>query len=64
MSHDAKNSLLLWVGALVAFGMLWAGLHFDLTAGIPDRWLWWALGVLIAVDVVRSIWRYLRKRKG
>ncbi|MFA7264475.1 MAG: hypothetical protein WC068_15760 [Caulobacter sp.] len=63
MSRDAKNSILLWIGALVLAGLFWAALHFDIGAGIPDRWLWPVIGVLIAVDVLLAAWGYLRKRK-
>lgn len=64
MSDDLKNSILLWVGTLAFFGLIWAALHFDLGPGIPDHWLLPVFGILTAVNVVRSIWNLSGKRKG
>lgn len=36
MSPDARNSILLWVGALVCFGLGWAALQID----TPERTPW------------------------
>lgn len=62
MSRDAKNSIILWAGTLAFVGVLWALLHFDVGANIPDRWLWPVVGTLMGVNVVKSIWDYFRHR--
>ncbi|HKP78926.1 MAG TPA: hypothetical protein VJU34_07345, partial [Phenylobacterium sp.] len=61
--RDAKNSILLWIGTVVFFSLFWAARHFDVTTGVPDLWLWPALGVVIIVNVFQSVWSYFRKRK-
>ena len=63
MNRDAKNSILLWVGSLVVVGLLWAVVHFDIGANIPDRWIFPMLGMVIGVNVVKSIWDFFQKRK-
>jgi hypothetical protein len=63
MSQDAKHSILLWAGTLIFVGLFWAALHFDVVAGIPDRWLWPTVGVALAANVLLSLWNLLRKRK-
>lgn len=63
MSGDARNSILLWGGALAFAGLFWAIRHFDIGANIPDRLLWPILGILIGVNVVASVWDYLHKRR-
>lgn len=63
MSRDAKNSILLWAGALAFFGLFWASLHFKIGPDIPDRWLWPMLGVLFALNVAKSVWEFVRKRR-
>ena len=63
MSRDAKNSILLWIGSLAFVGLFWAALHFDIAPAIPDRWLWPAVGAIVAVDVVLTIRGRFRKRK-
>ena len=63
MSRDARNSILLWFGTLAFVGLFWACLHFDVGANIPDRWLWPMLGIVVGVNVVKSIWDFFRKRK-
>jgi len=62
MSRDARNSIILWAGTLAFIGVFWVFLHFDIGADIPDHWLWPTVGVLIGVDVVKSIWDYFRSR--
>jgi len=63
MSRDAKNSILLWVGTLVVVGLFWASLHFDIGPNIPDRWLWPMLGIVFALNVLKSVWDLVRKRR-
>jgi hypothetical protein len=63
MSRDAKNSILLWVGTLVVVGLFWASLHFDIGPNIPDRWLWPMLGIVFALNVLKSVWSLFRKRQ-
>lgn len=63
MSRDARNSILLWLGTLAFVGLFWASLHFDIGAKIPDRWLWPMLGIVIGVNVLKSIWDFFRTRK-
>ena len=63
MSRDARNSILLWVGTLAFVGLFWAGLHFDIGANIPDRWLWPMLGIVVGFNVVKAIWDFFRKRR-
>lgn len=63
MSRDAKNSILLWVGALAFAGLFWAGLQFDVGAQIPDCWFWPILGVVIGANVLQTVWTFFRKRK-
>ena len=63
MSDDLKNSMRLWVGTLVGFGLFWAVMHFDVVPNIPDHWLWTMLGIVIALNVIRSIWDHVRRRK-
>lgn len=63
MSDDLKNSILLWAGTLAFFGLFWAALHFGVAPDIPDRWLWPMFGLLLALNVFRSIWDHYRKRK-
>ena len=62
MSRDAKNSIILWAGTLALVGVFWAFLHFDIGADLPDRWLWPMLGIVMGVNVVKSIWDYFRRR--
>jgi hypothetical protein len=64
MNRDAKNSILLWAGTTTLVGLFWAALHFDVAAGNPDRWLWPTVGVVVAANVLVSIWNFLRDRKG
>ena len=64
MSDDLRNSVLLWVGTLAFFGLFWAALHFDVGPNIPDHWLLPMFGILIALNVIRPIWDFVRKRKG
>lgn len=63
MGKDLKNSILLWAGTLVFIGLFWAALHFDVAASIPDRWLWPMFGIMIGLNVLKSVWDYFRKRK-
>ncbi len=63
MSRDARNSILLWVGTLVFMGLFWAGVHFNIGVNIPDRWLWSMVGIVVSVDILRSIWGFFRKHK-
>lgn len=63
MSQDAKNSILLWVGTLVFFGLFWASLHYDIGPQIPDRWQGPLLGVVIGLNVLKLAWDHIRKRK-
>ncbi|GAA0203439.1 hypothetical protein QOZ96_002145 [Brevundimonas nasdae] len=63
MSRDARNSILLWVGTLVFMGLFWAGTHFNIGANIPDRWLWPMLGIVVSMDILRSIRDFFRKQK-
>jgi len=63
MSRDAKNSILLWVGTLVVVGLFWASRHFDIGPDIPDRWLWPMLGIVFALNVLKSVWSLFRKRQ-
>jgi len=53
MSPDLRNSICLWVGAIVFFGYFWAALKFDFLAGVPDSWIWPVTGVLA---VINGIW--------
>ncbi len=63
MSRDARNSILLWVGTLVFMGLFWAGVHFNIGANIPDRWLWPMVGIVVSMNILRSIWDFFRKHK-
>ena len=63
MSRDARNSILLWAGALAFAGLLWAIRRFDIAANIPDRLLWPIVGILIGVNVVANVWNYAHKRR-
>lgn len=37
MSTDLKNSILLWVGAIVFVGLFWAAMKFDISRFIPTK---------------------------
>jgi hypothetical protein len=63
MGDDLKNSILLWAGTLAFFGLFWAALHFDVGRDFPDHWVLPMFGVLVALNVLRSIWDHFRKRK-
>jgi hypothetical protein len=59
MSPDAKNSIFLWVGALVFAGLFWTQFA---PRNLP-RWLGPVLFTLLTVNATRSIWNWMRKRK-
>jgi len=63
MSQDARNSIYLWVGAIVLAGLFWASLRFDLLPEIPDRWLWPMLTAMLALNVLNLIRDVLRRRR-
>ena len=63
MSHDLKNSILLWVGTLALFGLFWSALHFNVGPDIPDQWLWPMFGILVVLNGLRSLRDHYRKRK-
>jgi hypothetical protein len=63
MSRDARNSILLWVGAIAFTALFWAALHFHIGLDIHYRWIWPIWAGLIATNVCLSIWRYVRQRK-
>ena len=63
MNQDAKNSILLWVGTLLLFGLVWASFQYDIVPHIPDRWRDTLLILPIGFHVVRWAWSYIRKRK-
>ncbi len=63
MSRDAKNSIILWAGTLAFIGAFWALLQLDIGTHIPDRWVWPMMAIVIGLNVARSIWDYLRRRK-
>jgi hypothetical protein len=62
MSRDAKNSIILWAGALAFIAAFWTLLQLDIGAHIPDRWVWPMMAVVIGLNVAKSIWDYLRRR--
>jgi len=63
MTADVRNSIYLWVGGLAFFALFWAGLHFDLLGWVPDKWLWPVLGVILAINLVQSIWQFWKRRR-
>jgi len=62
VTNDARNSIYLWVGGIAFFGLFWAGLHFNLLGWIPDKWLWPALGIILAINMAQSVWGFWRRR--
>ena len=62
MSEDARNSIYLWVGALTCFGLLWAALHFDLLVGVPNEWLWPVVGIIVAINMLQTVWDFWKRR--
>ena len=63
MSEDAKNSILLWVGALVFAGLFWSAHHFEVGAVIPDGWVRPILGLAFALNVLGLVRDCFRRRK-
>ena len=63
MSHDLKNSILLWVGTLALFGLFWSALQLNVGPDIPDQWLWPMFGILVVLNGLRSLRDHYRKRK-
>ena len=56
MSPDLRNSISLWVGGLIYFGVFWAGLQFDLFDGVSGTWLGAILAILGVVQLIRFGW--------
>lgn len=60
MSPDARNSLRLWIGVTVIFGLFWATLRFDL---LPERSpgrphpIFIILGAIILGKFAWNIWQ-------
>lgn len=54
MSKEARNSAYLWSELLVLFGAFWACLHFNS--------LWPIVLVLLAINVVQTIWGFWQRR--
>ena len=63
MSQDAKNSILLWAGALAVCGVIWVESRLNLLARIPEAWMMTVTGLILAVRVIQEIWIYLRRRR-
>jgi len=63
MSQDAKNSILLWVGTLVFFGLFWAAVHYEIGPEIPRSWQVPLLFLLIGLNVAKAAWTFIRNRK-
>jgi hypothetical protein len=65
MTTDARNSIFLWVGGLVFFGVFWAALRFDVLSGHEsalDPWLLPLLGAVGFINLAKLLWG-LRKRR-
>ncbi|MBO9712805.1 hypothetical protein [Sphingomonas sp.] len=66
MSEDLRNSILLWVGGIAIFGVLWLSLRFDLLRGLPEGFGQAALAFVILVQLVqlcRFLWRRRTERE-
>ena len=62
MSPDARNSLRLWIGVTVAFGLFWATLRSDL---LPERlpgWLHPISIILGAIYLGKFAWNIWQRR--
>ena len=62
MSSDLRNSIRLWMGALLVFGLFWGGLHFKWFDGLSKTWIG-DIGVgLGAVNLARLFWGLWQRR--
>jgi hypothetical protein len=50
------------MSALAAFGLFWAGLHFDVLSWVPDWLLLPMLGLVAAGNLVQFIWSVWKRR--
>lgn len=62
MSPDARNSIALWVGGLLFFGLFWAGLKFRLLDGLSGTWLGTILSIVSLVQLILFIWGLWQRR--
>ncbi|WP_271065911.1 hypothetical protein [Caulobacter sp. NIBR1757] len=62
MSTDLKNSIFLWVGAIVAAGLFWAALQVDVSRFIPPKLLFPLVCGVAVLNILNGVWRFWRHR--
>jgi membrane protein required for beta-lactamase induction len=69
MTTDARNSVNLWLGAIIFVGGAFLSVGFldGLAANVPSRWFWVATVLLGAVDIARfaqGLWQRRASNSG
>ena len=62
MSEDLRNSIYLWVGGIALALLSWTCLRFDLLKVIPVEWVQGALIVMLGLNILQSLYFFLRRR--
>jgi len=62
ISEDLRNSLSMWVGGIALALIYWAALHFDVFAGVPQKYVQGVGLLILAVNLIQ-IARFFSKRR-
>ena len=63
MSEDLRNSLSMWVGGIALALLFWLLLHFDVFAGVPQKYVQGIGLLVVAVNLVQIVLFFLKRRR-
>jgi len=62
MSDDLRNSIYLWVAAILACGLIFGTPHLGFLDGLAESWVGQALQVLGILGFGRAVWKLWARR--